>query len=129
MRDEADHLQPDPAREAAFASAHDVWERERDQRLGEFIAARMREVEHHGCRAERAALFWILDVLPQWREARRGHLSDAAMRLRVDALGWVLRLTAHSAWHRHPEWSADFHPQADYQQPNARPGRDREQGS
>ncbi|MFG2310346.1 hypothetical protein ACGFS9_17000 [Streptomyces sp. NPDC048566] len=106
-----DHDRPDPAQERRHTSAHAAWERARDLRLGAFLTARMCEVEIVACSEERAALMWVLDILPGWRNACAGHVP-AAFVGRVDTVGWILRLVAHSRWRHHPEWEAAFHPQA-----------------
>ncbi|MFG2437898.1 hypothetical protein [Streptomyces sp. NPDC048508] len=112
MSDSTDHSLPDLEIEAHRTSAYDTWERERDLRLAHFLQNLMQEVEMDACPEERQALFWIVNVLSGWQKSRTANFVDPLTVAWADTVGWILRMVAHTRWHRHPDWLADFHPQA-----------------
>ncbi|MEU5958239.1 hypothetical protein [Streptomyces sp. NPDC047525] len=92
-----------------------TWEAERDLLLAQFIAERLADVADTGCLAERKLAAGVMDVFTEWTTKRDlAAATDEAglFQGQISALGWTLRVLAHSAWGNAPGWEAAFHPSA-----------------
>ncbi|MEV8544456.1 hypothetical protein [Streptomyces sp. NPDC051572] len=98
----------------SFPAADPAWERDRDARLAQFIAACLVRSETTGCTVERELAEGIRDVFAEWQGKREHALSagNDMYAAQISALGWALRCIAHRAWNGAPGWVPAFHPQA-----------------